>query len=381
MRKVLSITIMLFGTMIIGMGIFFQTSDANTADNSIQKKKLSYAPFNIFNEEQVCTAYQDVSTFINLNNGDMISFSYPDCVKEYDLSFWSKNLISEDKNIEFYITKVSNNATNYLEIKRKKIENDDNYINVNTSNINTFVNDNNLEISFIQTNYQKNNVEEETNYDSWYIAIKIDNDNSLVWEIVSRNGVFPYSVIGKIFNSLKITKSGANLVNTTKKEDFQVGYIYQNIDNSYQHGYKINLKIPNKYMEVKSYKTDFDESIFQYQNANESIYIDLSIDKDSYRIVDEKIDLSHKTLVANRDNNDWKNDIVDTGVVAQIIDNKQVYYSIYSYYDNNGDSNYLTYVYYEVANGFFYKIYISSSNVVIDEEFISQFLDFSVEEY
>lgn len=389
MRKLLCVLIVVIGIAVIGTGVYLQLNNA-AQENEEEIKEIKFERINTFEVAETCTTYNKVSTYMNTNDYTKISFNYPDCVHEYDLSFWYKMLNNEDDSIKINVTKQNDTMNNYLNEKKAKLismKNDDYYKDLTYTDTTEITTTDGLKISILEANYKHSFLSIENTYDVWYIAAQMDEEVILTYEITTKDKVMSYKAIEELFNNLKIEKKAATFINSTKEGEYQIGSIRQNIDKSYEHGYKINYKISNKYPEVDSFGSNYDESTFEYEDVTNKFYANIAIEKDNfYDTLQESAELSHKTSLSSykSDNEKYRN-TKDTGLVKKKINDKDVYYFIYKYdyYLENKKAltGYLSYVYYEVVPHFYVKININTKNIEINEAIISEFLNFTVEEY
>jgi len=116
------------------------------------------------------------------------------------------------------------------------------------------------------------------------------------------------------------------------------------------------------------------------------MYANLSIETENYEDFKENVEKWKRITISsyNEDPERYRN-IKDTGIIEKVINNKKVYYFIYTYdyYLNNkkSNTNYISRVQYEIEPNTYVDLWISNTEVKIDEAFISDFLDFTIEEY
>ena len=389
-RKIVCGILAILGALIISLGIFLQLNPQKEEKDKekTSEEDYSFSRINTFNDEETCKTYNQVQTYLYTNTYDKISFSYPDCVHEYTLSFWSKILETEDGSIRIDISKQKKNINTYMNgIKTQMISEkngDDYYSNYTYTDVAKFTNKNGIEIQVVEANYQVSIVY-TTDYDLWYVAAKLDDENTLVYNIISKGKVMSYKAIQEMFDNLKVEKEKAVFMNTKKDGDYQVGSIHQNKYKSYQHGYRVNLKVPSKYPEIDSFTSNYDESVFEYKDIDKEIYVSLSIDTDNFYTYDEKMTKANEISKNGYTNSELYRNIQNSGVKKEVIKGKEISYFVTSYdiyVDNKkASTRYVGEAYYEIEKGHYYKIYMSNKTQPIDSKFISEFLDVTIEEY
>ena len=381
---------MVFGAAIIATGIYLQLNNSNEKDQQTlepEEEIITFQPLNPHNLETTCQTYNKISTYIYTASYQKITFEYPDCVHEYDLSSWHKSLKNESDDISVRISKEKNTINNYLNSKKTTIisqKNDGTYDNVEYSEITNITTDNGIDASFLEYTYQYNLISSSTTYDIWYIATNIDENTILTYEITSKNKIMSYDTIIDTFLNVQV-ETIETLINSTIEGEYQFGTIKQNMTGSYEHGYKLNYQIPTKYPEVDSIGTGYDNSVFQYEDINQEIYVSLELISETYDSLEETTERFRKASANSYPNTENYRNFQDTGVLEKNINGKNVYYFVqsYDYYLENKktDNCYKSYVYYEIAPNFYLRIHISNENVEINEAFISIFLNFTIEEY
>jgi len=393
MRKLFGIMIVSIGALIIGVGVFLQFNNNNTKleeTKQNEQEKIGFQRINIFNVNETCSTYQPVSTYINTSDYTKISFNYPNCTNEYNLSFWSKHLQSDDKNIILDISVEKTTLNSYInKIKTKLIsyKNDESYQDLTYTETGEIITKNDIKVNIIEANYKLNLITSTKPFDLWYVAAEISDNQILKFEIISKENVISYKAIEELFNNIKIEVDSAKFTNSTKKDNYQIGTIKQNIKNSHEHGYKVNYTVTDKYLEVDSFSSNYDQSVFEYEDINKTVYASISLENDSYKqSALEEIESYKKNSISTYEENkeSYRNNR-DSGIQKKIINNKEVYYFVYSYdyyYEGvKSSTNYISYTYYEITPGFYYIIYISNKNEEITESLISKFLNITIEEY
>lgn len=381
MKRIISIIFMLLGTFIIFVGFFIQFQAKSNSHE--ENNKLVLERLNIFDQKEVCSTEQMHGTYINTNDYRTVSFLYPNCVHEYNLSLWSKSLTSEDDDVSLEIQVENMAIGDYIsrrETEIKNAANDENYVEYKYTPMQSGENEEGFKFKYLEANYKKNN---NLFFDEWVIGVAIGDDKTLVFEVMVQNGVFAYESVEKILNSVTISKEKATLLNTKNQEGYLQGSLYQNISLSHEHGYRINLKIPDKYVEMESLTTDFDESTFKSTDADLDLSINVFIERDSTKKIAEKIDQMHRNVISSYDDENYQN-IQDTKILKEKLKDKDVYYFIYTYDYNYSDGSIATdsqaYVYYEISEGFYYSLYLNSDKL-ITFNIIEDFLNFEIEEY
>ncbi len=381
MKRVISIIFMLVGAFIISFGVFIQFQPKSNSND--EENKMVFEGLNVLEQKELCSTEQMHDTYINTSDYKTISFLYPDCVHEYDLSFWSKSLTSEDDDITLLVQVENMAIDDYIsqrETEIKNAANDENYTEYKYTTIQSGKNKEGFKFNYLEANYKENN---NLFFDEWVIGVAIGDDKTLVFEVMVRNGVFAYGSVEKMLNSVTIGKEKVTLLNTKAQEGYLQGSLYQNISSSYEHGYRINLKIPDKYVEIESLTTDFDQSSFKSIDADLDLSINAFIESDSTKKIAEKIDQMHRNVISSYDDENYQN-IRDTKILKEKLKDKDVYYFIFTYDYNYSDDSMITdsqaYVYYELADGFYYSLYLNS-NQPIDSTVIEDFLNFEIEKY
>lgn len=395
MRRIVGVLLGIFGLTIIGAGIFMQidSKDSKKEENKeiFQYKEVPIKRINKFEKEETCSTYKSVNSFLNTTDYTKISFTYPNCVHEYDLSFWHKMLKNEDGTITINVKKEDETLNNYLNSVKTKLAADkyeDFYQDLEYTEVYSDETDSGLKVRVIEANYQTG-LYTATTYDKWYIAVDLENDMLLIFEVESKDRVINEEAIKELYKNVIVEKEQATFLNTKKEGNYQVGSIRQNKAGYYDKGYKVNLKVPNKYPEVETTSSNYAESIFEIESVYERVYAWISLEKDNYeKTFQEKMANEKKySLMTYIENPTTYHNQKDYGIVKKTIDGKEVYYYIFSYdyfLEDSKEKSYTGYfseIYYEIEPYFYYKIYLTTKNIEINEALISDFLDFTVEEY
>lgn len=389
MKKVFSIIFIVIGIGIITTGIYLQINKSpktNVQEEKEEKQDL-FVKLNPHNLENTCTTYNKISTYINTSNYKKINIEYPDCVHEYDLSIWYKNLNNETDDISMKINIEKDSVNNFLNSKKTLIiakKNNDMYQNVQYSDITNIKLNNEITLSILQHSYQMNFYQSSITYDVWDIALPIEQDNILTYEIITKNKIISYETIKDILSNITVDDN-ANFKNSTIDGEYQIGTLKQNKSDSYEHGYKLTYKVPNKYPEADTYSSNYDNSIFSSEDINQKTYISIELLSEKYNTIQEEIQSMKDSTVKTYMNEESYKNYKNNDIIQKNINNKNIFYFIhsYDYYLENKKSHtaYISYVYYQIAPNFFYRIYINNRNVEINEAFITTFLNFEVEEY
>jgi len=394
MRKIFSVFFMIAGIILISTSVFLQldlgndSSQENKKQQKENKKEDTFKPLNKFNLEEVCNLEEKVSTYINLSDYTKISFDYPSCVHEYELSFWYKFLDSEEKDIKIQISSDKESVNNYINQAKTKLialGNEKNYEMYYTDKA-EITTKKGIKATLIQATYKYKSVVSTYVYDKWYIATQIDENQILKYEIEAKEKRISLKTIEDMIDSIKIEKNKATFKNSKQEGEYQIGSIRQNKYKTYNHGYIVNYKVSNKYPEVEAIGSDINESIFELEDTSKSTYVSMTLETSSYDDFKEEVEMYHKSAFNSyNDYPDKYKNIKDTGVINKQIKNKNIYYFIVSsdYYieDEKAATRSTSYVYYEVEPSFYLKIYISNKNSDITEEMIEEFLNFTIEEY
>ena len=395
MRKILCIFAIILGVIIIGAGVLLQTGLINNSSSDEEKptnltSSTNFQRINKFNKEEYCSTYKPIETFINTNDYTKISFNYPDCVHEYNLSFWYKTFTSEDGNVSIDIKKDKETLTNYMNNNKTDIvakKNEDEYYNLEYTETFYTTTKDGKKVGILEVNYQYKFIT-TTTYDEWYIGIELSEEMILIIEITAKEKVFSYKAVQEIINSIIIEPDAAKYKNSTVQGNKQVGTIILNKNKEYDHGYKLTYEVDTKYPEVDSYGSDFDESTFEFENINESFYANINLDYDSfYDTLKEKAEAYKKASSSTYSDTTTYRNVKDSDIITKTINGKKITYFIYSYDYYTQDAKtksytgYKTYAYYEIAPDYYYCIHISTNNIEINEAVISEFLNINVEEY
>lgn len=397
-KKILGIITILFGVFIISLGITLQYNkkeenpkeEINDNSPNIELKNI-----NKFGDKEVCSNFKQVSTFINTRNGDKISFTYPDCVHEYDLSYTMKQLDNgesySENRIDITINNDASTIDNYMNKIKTGIISDKettDYVSFEYTNVQKFTNKNGLEVQLLQEVNRISRIYPEGSFNDneyWYIAIKLSDEEILKMEILVKNGTMTIDAIKELFDNVKVEKEQAIFSNVKKEGDYQVGSVRQNKNDEYEHGYIVNFKIPNKYPELVSISNNYYSTVFTFEELLHKIYFSLSLEKETFNSFDERVENYHKYALERYTDNEHYRNIKDSNIQKNKIAGKDVSYFVISgdyYLDGKKTSTYYSgEVYYKIDDTLFYYINISNTNEPIDEKFISELLDFTIEEY
>lgn len=390
MRKIFFILFILLGIGIIGTGIFLQldSKKENTKDveESEKKETETFQRLNTFNLEETCTTNDSINTYVETVTFAKVNFNYPNCIHEYNLNESYKFLKNEDGSISMTVSKDKDTMKKYMNKQKTQIiayKNNPDYQNIAYSDIISLTTENSIEVSFIEFNYQYG----LSSYDFWYICAKIDDSYILTFEIKSKDKIISYEVIKKLINSIELKENTAEFTNSTIEGNYQIGSLKQNFNNSYEHGFKLNYRISTDYPEVESVSTNYDQSNFEYKDINKDFFVTISLNRTTMnKTLKDEIESYSQNVGTSYENNPeiYRNN-KNSGVIEKNINGKDIYYFTYSYdyYSESEKTNSyeIGCVCYEITENFFYKIYISNRNYPITENFISQFLNFTLEEY
>jgi len=400
MKKIIFIFVITLGFCIIGLGIFLQINESNSSNQSETKEENKFQTFeriNKYNLPEVCSIYDTISTYINTSDYQKINFNYPNCVHEYQLNFWNKMLQNEDKSVEIEVVALRQSADNYMDQQKTyaiSLKNEHNYDVEHTEVIKT-TSQNNFNVYLMEINYQWQSPYTTYSYDIWNIAIELEENFLLTIEVSSKDKIISYKAIEELFNSVTVEKDAAIFSHSVIDGNYQVGTIKSNFYNSFEHGYKINYKMPIKYPEIDSFTSNINSAIFSYeelilnensQNIHKKVYLSLTVEYDFYDNFKQMVETSKNISIQpyNQDNETYRN-IKDTGIIESKINDKNVYYFIYTYdyyLDNKKmNTNYLSRVFYEIEPQIYVELWIDNQEVEVNENFIRDVYNFTMEEY
>lgn len=400
-KKIFGIITVLLGAVVISLGITLQF---NKKDEDSKEKEQDVSQnveiknINNFGDKEVCSNSKQISTFINTYHSDKISFTYPDCVHEYDLSDgWKQldNVInSSDNRITISINYEDSTIDKYMSRVKTRIisdKEDDDYVNLEYSDVQKFTNKNGLEVQLIQEIKRVSRIYPEGSfYDNeyWYIAVKLTDEEILKIEISVRDGTMSKDVIKEFFDNVKIEKGQADFISVKKEGDYQVGSIRQNKNGEYEHGYIVNFKIPNKYPKEDRTKSNYYYIYFYFEELNQlrrKISISLTLEKETINSLEKTVENYNKYSLEYYNEDKHYRNIQDSKVIKKNLAGKDILYFIVSgdyYLDGKKSSTYYSSkVYYKIDDTMFYCINISNVNEPVDDKFISELLDFTIEEY
>lgn len=394
MRKIVGIFSLILGLAIICTGIFMQidlNKPKEEKENDIfETKTFKVKRMNKFNIEETCKTYSKIDSYINTVDYTKISFTYPNCVHEYDFTALYKTLKSEDGKISISIRKENENMTKYIKSMQTELaanNYNDIYSESEYSQIFTDKTDSGLEVNLIESNYIYGYA--KTPYDVWYIAVDLKNDMILTFEIEVQNNIMSIEAIRELYKSIKVEEKKAEFLNTKTEGKYQVGTLKQNKKGFHDKGYKANLKVSTKYPEVATTSSNLSNSIFEIESVYEKVYAWISLEKESYnKTFEEKMTDEKKYSIQSYYENPLRyRNLQDSGIIKKTINGKEVRYYVFSYdyyledAKEKSDTQYLSEIFYEIEPGFYYKIYLNTKNILINEALISDFLNFTVEEY
>ena len=398
MRKIIFILIMVLGFTIISYGIFMQvdlTSDSSVEENDKNKEKeekeqeTEINRINKFSLETTCKEFDTTTTYINTSNFEKITFTYPSCVHEYTLSYWSKMLANEDDSIRLDVRIERDKINNYMNETRTSIvamKNEKNY-DVEYSDIIKMKTKDNKNISILEVNYKNEYVFTTLTYNMIYIAVELEEEKLLTFELTAKDKHIATEVIYNLIDNIKVEEEGAIFHDAIDEGNYQVGTIKANKNKSYEHGYIVKYKVPKEYPATPSYTANIDTATFQYEDLTHDLFISMSIEiAISLKDIESEIKQSDKISIQNytEDKTRYRN-FKTTGILEKEINNKKVYYYIYTYdfylNDKKANTKYFSTVLYELEPQMYVKLYMSTQEIQIDEKLISDYLNFTVEEY
>ena len=390
MRRIIFIIVMLLGIGIISCGIFMQidlTSDSSIKENNNiekenqkdeQTKEDNLTRINKFNLKTTCQNFEETTTYINTSNFEKITFTYPNCIKEYILSYWRKNLTNEDDSIQLDVA-----------IERNKINN---YMNEKRTNIIALKNENNYDIEYseikkIKTKDGKNVSILEANYNLVYIAVELEEEKILTFEYETNDNVISTEAIYTLIDNIKIDEDKAIFHDAINEGNYQVGTIKANKNKSYEHGYIVKYKVPKEYPATPALTSNINTVIFQYEELTKNLYVSMSIEAAIY-LENIKAEIKQADKISTQtyaENKTSHRNFKTTGIIEKELNNKKVYYYIYTYdyylNDKKIDTRYFATLLYELEPQMYVKLYMSTQEIKIDEKLISEYLNFTVEEY
>lgn len=399
--SIISIILIIIGLGLIATGIYIQLGDNNSSikeetngnkyENKHEEKepeKTSFKALNEYNLQSICSKGDTTSTYINRSDYSKITFNYPNCVHEYELTFYSKVLSTSNYDTRMFIATDKKSINTYMNEKYAYLmglKNED-YPDIKYTNIYTTTTKNNLKASIIQANYSTTFLYNTTTFDTWYIAVELEEELILTFQLDTKGKVFDYKSILSMIDSVKLEKEAAIYAHSKLENGYQIGTIKQNKYKSYEHGYKLTYKVKEKYPEIDSLTTNINSAVFEDEELNYKMFANLSIETENYEDFKKNVEKWKEITISsyNKDKDRYRN-IKDTGIIEKVINNKKVYYFVYTYdyYLNNkkSNTNYISRVQYEIEPNTYVDLWISNTEVKIDESFISDFLDFTIEEY
>ncbi len=399
-KKILGIITVLLGAVVISLGITLQFSNKEKKPKDKEEEpevsqNTEVKNINKYGDKEVCSNSQQISSFLNTRYRDKISFTYPDCVHEYDLSYTYKQL-NDDTNYSndgIYITIADEMSTidKYMSSVKSTIISDkesDDYVNFEYTDVQKFTNKNGLEVQLIQKVNRVSNIFPKDSFrdnENWYIAVELSDKEILEIEILINNGTMSKDAVKELFDNVKVEKDQAVFSNIKKEGNYQVGSIRQNKKNEYEHGYIVNFKVPDKYPELTSTSNNYYSVAFTFEELLHKIYFSLSLEKETFSSIDERVVDYHKYELERYTDNEHYRNIKDSNIQKKKIAGKDVSYFVISgdyYLDGKKSATYYSgEVYYKIDDTMFYYINISNTNEPIDEKLISELLDFTIEEY
>ena len=388
MRKILAIIFVFLGVGIIIGGVVLQQNSKpkKEKESTNEKEELKLDIVNNYKLKDTCTTYSKVPAYLYFTDFTKVSFNYPDCVHEYNLNHWSKQLYDELYNDDIKITITREKDTPQTILKKYKTQligwkNDGMYADAEYTDIMELTFKNGIKAHFFQYNYKTEFLSVTSFYSQWYVVIEIDEKNSLLLDIHTDKSIMSQKAIFDIINSIKVEKVDT-ILNSKVEGDYQIGTIKQNGFKKYDHGYEVTYKVNKKYREQETTATDINGTVFGYEELGEDVYVLYEMETNSKSTL-EVAQAFHKVNAEEETIN--KRNIKHGNVIQKEINNKKIIYFIssYDYYNENKKTStyYPSYVYYELEPNLFLKIYINNRNHEINEAFISEFLNFTAEEY
>lgn len=401
MRRIIFIIVMLLGIGIISCGIFMQidlTSDSSIKENNNiekenqkdeQTKEDNLTRINKFNLKTTCQNFEETTTYINTSNFEKITFTYPNCIKEYILSYWRKNLTNEDDSIQLDVAIERNKINNYMNEKRTNIialKNENNY-DIEYSEIKKIKTKDGKNVSILEANYKTEFLHVVYTYNLVYIAVELEEEKILTFEYETNDNVISTEAIYTLIDNIKIDEDKAIFHDAINEGNYQVGTIKANKNKSYEHGYIVKYKVPKEYPATPALTSNINTVIFQYEELTKNLYVSMSIEAAIY-LENIKAEIKQADKISTQtyaENKTSHRNFKTTGIIEKELNNKKVYYYIYTYdyylNDKKIDTRYFATLLYELEPQMYVKLYMSTQEIKIDEKLISEYLNFTVEEY
>ena len=124
MRKILAIIFVFLGVGIIIGGVVLQQNSKpkKEKESTNEKEELKLDIVNNYKLKDTCTTYSKVPAYLYFTDFTKVSFNYPDCVHEYNLNHWSKQLYDELYNDDIKITITREKETPHTILKKYKTQ-------------------------------------------------------------------------------------------------------------------------------------------------------------------------------------------------------------------------------------------------------------------
>ncbi len=377
MRKMYFCLVIIIGALIIGLGIFFQVNDQEKPQPRIEP--ILFERINAYDQPVVCSNITKEKTYLNMLDNTKVTIDYPNCVHEYNLSYWHKNLKSANEDITLNVYIVKSTVNDYLNKQKELLSK---IVNVQFSDKQELISNNEKKYYALEANYQL----DKTTYDDIYVAYNIAEKYLLTYEFKVKNGVLDKHIIDSLIDDVIIEENAAKLTSASENNSLLVGSLKQNKLNSYNSGYIIKYQVPNDYTNIPSTNNDLFSTDFYKKTTQGEYHVNIQV-MNSINPLNKVIN----NLYTTSTNHYKKKPLTyqnqkDTEVVEEELAGKKVSYFIFSYdYFNDAQeyafSESFAYVYYEIAPNFFYTIYIKANHDPITEDVITSFLDIETNEY
>ena len=265
MKKIFGLFFILIGGILIGLGLYVQLSDKEVFNSKDKEVVQSLTRADTKGGTITCNGGL-TSTFLQLNDYTKISFSYPDCVNEYKLSYKYKQLYNNDNDVRLDVSISSNEkAKAFLNTKKTyliSLSEDKYYSDFDYSDIKEMKLDN-LSYYYFNATYNRVGIvdKSKTIIDNWYVAVPFINSESneeriITFTFSSQDKVIDSSAIEKMMRSIVIEENKAEYKHSKEEEGYLVGTIKQNKYKSYDHGYILNYKVSNTIPEEETTSTN-----------------------------------------------------------------------------------------------------------------------------
>ena len=394
MKKIFGLIIILFGGLLIGGGVFVQVSGKKISTSKPKVEKIEIVRTDSRGKELVCDDGV-VESYIQLNDFTKISFNYPKCVKERQLSYKSKQLTNEDRSLKLDISISSDKPKAYLNTEKTNLlslSKEDNYADFDYTEIKE-MDINGVKYYYFNATYYSVSMfdKSKTLRDEWYIAIPFKNKESNEERIIkvsfrTTDKAINPNAIKSIVSSIKVEENKAEYIHSTEEGEYLVGSIKQNKYESYEHGYILKYKFPKDVPEEASISTDIGEVVFSREDVGKSSFIDISLENGK-ETVKEKTDSFYKVVTESENKNENYKNFKRTGVKFKNYNNYNMYYFIssYDFYSSETkkylNTHYTLYCYVEISENNYVKINMSGMGIPITEKDLEKYLNFTVEEY